>query len=358
MIVDQLLKYLSAFGGEAFGDAGLAAGFVLGAIVSTLFATFVFLVTLNKLALRLPLHYSRSAEKGLIGGKLAWIGLHRRSDHVASALTKTEATQDTLVMSPVGDNIPLSKDLEERTDGRIKKITLADGSEGRETAPRDDLEERHVKFFFPQVTDAETASRAAMYYHSLNRRRSCRYFSSRPVPVEAIRNCCLAASTGPSGAHTQPWTFVVVYDAEIKRQIRLAAEEEEKINYERRMADEWKDDLAHIGTDWQKEFLEVCPCLIVVFKQTYGEKDDGSKQQHYYFEKSVGIATGMLISAINASGLVTLTHTPTPMQFLHRILKRPTNEKPYILLPVGYPSSHAVVPELTRKPLEDIIVEM
>lgn len=150
---------------------------------------------------------------------------------------------------------------------------------------------------------------------------------------------------------------MVVQDPEVKKQIRIAAEKEEKINYEGgRMNEQWQKDLAPLGTDWRKSYLETCPFLIIAFKQTYGRREDGSKDTHYYFERSIGIATGMLISAIHAAGLCTLTHTPTPMAFLHSILNRPENEKPYLLLPVGYPAEECVVPDLARKPLEDIMV--
>jgi len=170
------------------------------------------------------------------------------------------------------------------------------------------------------------------------------------------------AASAPSGANQQPWRFVVVSDAELKHRIRVAAEEEERINYETRFPEEWKDALAPLGTDWHKEFLEIAPYLIVVFAIIYGQSpssvDDGTliRSKYYYVSESVGIASGMLLAALHNAGLATLTHTPSPMGFLAELLNRPKNEKPYLLIPVGYPAAGAVVPNITKKPLEDVMI--
>jgi nitroreductase len=213
-----------------------------------------------------------------------------------------------------------------------------------------------VPFIHEPIEIGESLGKAKHYYEYMNKRRSIRFFSDREVPFEIIENIVKTASTAPSGAHIQPWTFVVVKDSEIKKQIRVAAEKEEKISYETRMTDEWLQALAPIGTDWEKPFLEVAPYLIVAFKQRYGYYPDGSKKTHYYVNESVGIAVGFLISAIHNAGLVTLTHTPSPMKFLSKILERPENEVPFVLLPIGYPADNATVPNLTRKSLDQVMV--
>lgn len=193
-----------------------------------------------------------------------------------------------------------------------------------------------------------------LFYHLMHKRRSIREFSSEKIPDEVIENIIRAAGTAPSGANKQPWTFCVVSDAAIKKQIREAAELEEEKNYAERMNDEWLKDLKPLGTDAQKEFLEIAPALIVVFKKPYDLDASGTKQQNYYVNESVGIACGMLISAIHHAGLVTLTHTPSPMNFLEKILNRPSNERAFLLLPVGYPSEQAKVPNIQRKDLHEI----
>lgn len=180
-----------------------------------------------------------------------------------------------------------------------------------------------------------------------------------PVPFDLIEAAIRIAGRAPSGANQQPWCFVVVSKPEIKRQIRQAAEEEERRNYESRFPDEWLQALAPLGTDWHKEFLEAAPYLIVVFREDYGleRTRDGEerKVKHYYVQESVGIACGFLIAALHWMGLATLTHTPSPMGFLSRILNRPRNQKPYLLIPVGYPAPDAEVPDIPRKPLADIM---
>lgn len=202
----------------------------------------------------------------------------------------------------------------------------------------------------------ETQQRMQDFYTRLDARRSVRFFSPDPVPQAVIADAIRAASTAPSGAHRQPWRFVAVSAPSIKRQIRIAAEAEEKRSYESRMSEEWREALRPIGTDWNKPFLETAPWLVIVFAQMYGLSPDGSRQTNYYVRESVGIACGIFITALHQAGLATLTHTPSPMKFLKEILQRPANEQPYILFPVGYPAGDAVVPELARKPLDEVAV--
>ncbi|MFZ0545556.1 MAG: nitroreductase family protein [Candidatus Promineifilaceae bacterium] len=200
----------------------------------------------------------------------------------------------------------------------------------------------------------EMQQRAADFYADIQRRRTVRDFSDRPVPLEIIKNCLLAAGTAPNGANLQPWHFVVVSSPEIKRKIRLAAEEEEQEFYQSRAPQEWLDALAPLGTDPNKPFLETAPYLIAIFAQSYGLLPDGRRVKHYYVSESVGIATGFLITALHHAGLVTLTHTPSPMGFLNDILERPSNERPFLLLVVGYPAKNAAVPIISKKPLQEI----
>jgi iodotyrosine deiodinase len=189
----------------------------------------------------------------------------------------------------------------------------------------------------------------------LQRRRSVRHFSPRAVPRSIIERCLLAAGTAPSGAHQQPWHFVAVGDAAVKARIRAGAEAEEREFYERRAPQQWLDALAPLGTDAHKPFLEIAPWLIAVFLKRYTRLPDGRKLKHYYTDESVGIATGLLLAAIHAAGLVSLTHTPSPMGFLNEILGRPKDiERPYMLIVVGYPATDARVPDITRKPLQEI----
>jgi nitroreductase len=188
----------------------------------------------------------------------------------------------------------------------------------------------------------------------LQRRRTIRTFSSRSVPREIIEECLRAAGTAPSGANMQPWHFVVVSDPEVKKQIREGAELEEREFYERRASQEWLKALAPLGTDWRKPFLEEAPYLIVIFGLSNTILPDGKKLKNYYVTESVGIATGMLISAIHHAGLASLTHTPSPMAFLNKILQRPSNERPFLVLVVGYPAEGTTVPDLRKKPLDEI----
>ena len=204
--------------------------------------------------------------------------------------------------------------------------------------------------------DAKTMqNRTQAYFEMMDKRRTLREFSSRAVPKAVIENIIKAASTAPSGAHKQPWTFCAVSDPYLKKVIRNAAEKEEYENYHGRMSEEWLDDLKVFETDWNKPFLEIAPWLIIVFKRAY-EMNGNKKQKNYYVNESVGLATGFLLTAIHQAGLVALTHTPSPMNFLAKILERPANERPFLLIPVGYPAENATVPNLNRKPLEEVAV--
>ncbi len=207
---------------------------------------------------------------------------------------------------------------------------------------------------YREVPPDEMQRRAEAFYAEIRRRRSVRDFSSRPVPREVIENCLRAAGSAPNGANLQPWHFVVVGDAVLKRRIREAAEEEERTFYSSRAPQEWLDALAPLGTDASKPFLETAPYLIAIFGQSYGLGKDGAKVKHYYVNESVGIATGFLIAALHHAGLATLTHTPSPMNFLNQILGRPDNERPFLLLVTGYPAEDARVPAITKKGLDEI----
>ena len=213
---------------------------------------------------------------------------------------------------------------------------------------------RHIPYLSKRMPPEEMAARADSFYALLDRRRSVRFFSDDPVPRSLIERAILTASTAPSGAHKQPWTFVAIGDPAVKRAIRIAAEREEKESYEERMSEEWLRALAPIGTNWEKPFLEKVPWIVVCFAQRYGFDETGEKEKHYYVQESCGIACGMFISALHNMGLATLTHTPSPMRFLNEILDRPANEKPFILFPIGYPSEDATVPDLSRKSLADV----
>ncbi len=194
------------------------------------------------------------------------------------------------------------------------------------------------------------------FYNRMKHRRSVRDFSAEPVDIELIRTAVQTASTAPSGANKQPWSFCLVTDPEIKKQIRILAEEEEFRSYNGRMSEAWLHDLEPLGTNHEKPFLEVAPYLIVVFKKPY-DIVDGVKKQNYYVAESVGIAVGMLLAALQSAGLSALTHTPSPMNFLGNILNRPENERPYLLIPVGLAHPDALVPDISRKPLQDVLTE-
>ena len=214
---------------------------------------------------------------------------------------------------------------------------------------------------FESMSVAEQLRRSRAYTERMLTRRTVRDFSSRAVPYELIENALAVAGSAPSGANQQPWSFVVVSDPALKRQIRSAAEAEEKESYQRRMSQEWLDALAHLGTDWRKPHIEDAPYLIAVFRQAYGialDEATGEERRvkHYYSEESVGIAVGFLLSALHISGLATLTHTPSPMRFLREILERPLNERAYVLIPVGYPAEDAKAPLIEKKSLAEIVV--
>jgi iodotyrosine deiodinase len=216
---------------------------------------------------------------------------------------------------------------------------------------------------FDRLPLSEQLERSRTLLARMQKRRTIREFATEPVEFELIANAIATAGTAPSGANQQPWTFVVVSDPAVKREIRIAAEAEEKKSYEERMSAEWLDALSHLGTDWHKSHLEDAPYLIVVFRQAYGLQTDPhtgetTRVKHYYSEESVGIAVGMLLTSLHEAGLATLTHTPSPMRFLAEILKRPDNERPYLVIPVGYPAEDATVPDIDKKPLGAIMVHV
>ncbi len=223
-------------------------------------------------------------------------------------------------------------------------------------------EARFVPLDFERLSEQDQTVRSRAFLDAMRKRRTVRHFASDDVPIELITNAIETANTAPSGAHQQPWRFVVVRDPKVKHVIRVAAEEEERENYERRFPDEWKRLLARLGTDWHKDFLDDAPYLIVVFEIDYGlEPADQArgllerKVKHYYVRESVGIAVGLLIASLHQAGLAMVTHTPSPMGFLGEILGRPRNEKPFLLLPVGYPAENCHVPDLERKALDEIM---
>ncbi|MCX6133111.1 MAG: nitroreductase family protein [Ignavibacteriales bacterium] len=212
-----------------------------------------------------------------------------------------------------------------------------------------------IPLVYTALSQQEQIQRAEKFLELCSHRRTVRKFSDKLVSKDILELILRTAGTAPSGANKQPWRFVVVTDPDLKRQIRIAAEAEEKQSYESRMPQEWLDDLSALGTDWHKEFLEVAPALIVVFAVSY-TKEENRIRKNYYVKESVGIASGFLIAAIHNAGLVSLTHTPSPMDFLQRILGRPENEKPFLLLPVGYPKEGATVPDIHRKEVDEIVV--
>jgi nitroreductase len=232
--------------------------------------------------------------------------------------------------------------------------TLTLGKNGVQVAPEMPMPMPTVTYHVEPCSADTQQQRAEAFYDLLNHRRTVREFSDQPIPEGVLEHCLLAAGTAPSGAHKQPWRFVVVRDPAIKKAIREAAEKEEHDNYDWRMSEAWKRDLEPLGTDEHKPFLEIAPVLIVVMALKHG--DEGPEAHHYYVQESVGIATGMLIAALHHAGLATLTHTPSPMGFLQKVLNRPSHERPFVLLPVGYPSEGCQVPDLHRKGLDEISV--
>ncbi len=211
-----------------------------------------------------------------------------------------------------------------------------------------------VDLNFERRSESEMRRRARAFYEEISQRRSVREFSEEPIPLDVVRDCIRTAGTAPSGANKQPWTFVLITDDAVKSEIRRAAEQKEREFYEERATEQWLEDLAHLGTDWRKPYLEEAPALIAVMAQTR-PADEGL---HYYVKESVGIACGFLIAALHRAGLATLTHTPSPMGFLRDILDRPENETPYLLLPVGYPANGCEVPDIDKKAVNEILVEV
>jgi iodotyrosine deiodinase len=218
------------------------------------------------------------------------------------------------------------------------------------------MEYRPVPLVFERLPADESVARSRAFLELMRKRRSVRRFARDPVPAALIENAIATAGTAPSGAHLQPWTFVVVTDPDVKREIRAAAEEAEREFYERLAPPEWLEALRPLGTDFVKEHITDAPYLIVVFEQAYGLDGAGRRRKHYYAKESVGIAVGLLLASLHAGGLVALTHTPAPMGFLRRILKRPANERPFVLIPVGYPAADCEVPDIERKALGEIMV--
>ena len=209
---------------------------------------------------------------------------------------------------------------------------------------------------FEAMPPDQSRVRARQFFERMDQRRSVRHFSDRDVPKEVVMDLIRAASTAPSGAHKQPWTFAAVSDRATKARIRQAAEEEERLNYQQRMPAQWLEALEPFATDWHKPFLEVAPWLVVVFQHTVELLPSGETRKNYYVAESVGIAVGLFLAAVHQAGLVALTHTPSPMKFLSEILNRPPNEKPFVLIPVGYPAADCEVPDLRRKELEEVAV--
>lgn len=213
--------------------------------------------------------------------------------------------------------------------------------------------------FIPYIQDNlsqnEMLEKARDFYAWSQKRRSVRHFSSREVPLNLMEQLIMTGSTAPSGANKQPWTFCLISNKELKSKLRNAAEEEEKKSYDGRMSEEWLKDLAPLGTDWVKEFIDEAPWIVIIMKRVYEFNDDGSKHNNYYVSESVGLAAGFFLMAVHNAGLVALTHTPSPMNFINKILNRPDNERPFLLIPVGYPTENAEVPDIKRKTKEEVI---
>ncbi|XP_060908293.1 iodotyrosine deiodinase [Labrus mixtus] len=275
---------------------------------------------------------------------------------VKSRETKTSSTSErkTEVASKAKDFKPwVDQDLQDDTETTAREDEDGDWVDSYE----EDCQ--HVPYSPPSYPEEMMLQRSEEFYTLLNQRRSVRFISPEPVPREVIDNVIRTAGTAPSGAHTEPWTFVVVSDPEMKHKIRQVVEEEEEVNYRQRMGDKWVNDLAKFKTNWIKDYLDVAPYLVLIFKQTYGILPNGKKRTHYYNEISVSISCGILLAALQNVGLVTVTSTPLNCgPQLRVLLKRPVNEKLLMLLPVGYPAADATVPDLKRKPLDDIMVHI
>lgn len=216
-------------------------------------------------------------------------------------------------------------------------------------------EHEFIPFIREVFSDDEMLERSESFFRWADKRRSVRDFSDKPVPKEVMENLIMTASTAPSGAHKQPWTFCLISNSELKSKLRELAEEEEKKSYGGRMSEQWLKDLEPLGTDWVKEFIDVAPWIVIVMKRAYEEGEDGSKMNNYYVNESVGLASGFLLMAIHNAGLVALTHTPSPMNFITKALDRPENERPFLLIPVGHPAEDAKVPSLERKSKNQVI---
>ncbi len=212
-----------------------------------------------------------------------------------------------------------------------------------------------IPFEGERFLEEEMLKKSQEFYNWADKRRSVRDFSSKQVPVEIMENLIMTASTAPSGAHKQPWTFCLISNKGLKSALRKLAEEEEFISYNGRMSDEWKNDLAPLGTNWEKEFIDIAPWIVVVMKKVYDIGESEEKQTNYYVAESVGIAVGMLLLAVHNVGLVALTHTPSPMNFIAKALNRPINERPFLLIPIGYPAENARIPNLKRKGKKQVI---
>jgi len=204
-------------------------------------------------------------------------------------------------------------------------------------------------------SETEMLERSKNYYEWADTRRSVRDFSDKPVPKEVLENLIMTGSTAPSGAHKQPWTFCLISNAALKSKLRALAEEEEKKSYGGRMSEEWLKDLEPLGTDWVKEFIDTAPWIVVIMKRAYEIDENGAKHQNYYVNESVGLAAGFFLTAVHHAGLVALTHTPSPMNFIAKALERPENERPFLLIPVGFPAENVQVPDLKRKAIDEVI---
>jgi nitroreductase len=212
-----------------------------------------------------------------------------------------------------------------------------------------------IHYYGENFSDEEMLERSAAFYQWSDKRRSVRDFSNRAVPKEVMENIIMTASTAPSGAHKQPWTFCLISNKDLKNQLRKLAEEEEFKSYNGRMSEEWIKDLASLGTNWEKEFIDVAPWIVIIMKRVYEIGENEEKLNNYYVSESVGIATGFLLMAVQNAGLVALTHTPSPMNFISKALGRPENERPFLLIPVGFPAENAQVPKLKRKSRGEVI---
>lgn len=212
-----------------------------------------------------------------------------------------------------------------------------------------------ISYSRPFVDEETMIDKSRSFLNWAEERRSVRDFSNRPVPKEVIENLIMTGSTAPSGAHKQPWTFCLISNASLKSKLRALAEEEEKKSYDGRMSEQWLKDLEPLGTDWQKEFIDVAPWIVVIMKRVYEVGENGEKNNNYYVSESVGLAAGFFLMAVHNAGLVALTHTPSPMNFIAKALNRPENERPFLLIPVGYPSENATIPDIYRKNNDEVI---